>query len=124
CIHARLAWAEAALRSRLDLALDERQSRGERRLSDEASEHRRRLDSELGAALRGARTELGRGLARERDAMRRELSATARADVAAAAGRIDQLHSAAIRDAVLAAEAVTASRLHAVRESLGGDIRR
>ena len=123
-IDARLAAAEAALRSRLERALDESEVTRERRLSAEATEHRKRLDDELAAALRGARTELGRELAGQRDAVRRDLSMAAQAEIAVATTRIEELHSAAIRDAVQVAETVAASRLAAVRESLGAELRR
>ena len=123
-IDARLAAAEAALRSRLERALDESEMTRERRLSAEATEHRKRLDDELAAALRGARTELGRELAGQRDAVRRDLSMAAQAEIAVATTRIEELHSAAIRDAVQVAETVAASRLAAIRESLGAELRR
>ena len=123
-IDARLAAAEAALRSRLDRALNESEVTRDRRLSAEATEHRKRLDDELAAALRGARTELGRELAGQRDAVRRDLSMATQAEIAVATTRIEELHSAAIRDAVRVAETVAASRLAAIRESLGTELRR
>ena len=116
-IDARLAAAEAALRSRLERALDESEVTRERRLSAEATEHRKRLDDELANALRGARIELGRELAGQRDAVRRDLSMAAQAEVAVATARIEELHSAAVRDAVQVAETVAASRLAAIRRS-------
>ena len=48
----------------------------------------------------------------------------AQAEIAVATTRIEELHSAAIREAVQVAETVAASRLAAIRESLSAELRR
>ncbi|HET6831312.1 MAG TPA: hypothetical protein VFH44_08195, partial [Solirubrobacterales bacterium] len=123
-IDARVAAAEATLRSRLDAALDERESRHELRAGTEATALRKRLDGEIAAALRGATAELRRELASDRAGSRRELEAATRAETAAAAGRIDELRTVAVRDAARVAEAVAGNRLEAVSETLTGELRR
>ncbi len=123
-IDARLAAAEAALRSRLDLALDERemtaraspQRRGDRASPAPRRRARRRPAGRQDRARPGARRSTRCGPSGSHDG--------GAGGVAVATSRIEELHSAAIRDAVQVAETVAASRLAAIRESLGAELRR
>ena len=123
-IEARLAATEAMLRSRLDAAFDQSEGLRDRRLDEQAEEHRKRTREELTRALQGATAELRRHLDSEQAGARRELMAAARTEVAAAVERLDQLHSAAVRESRDAAEAVAASRLADVQHSLAAELER
>lgn len=123
-VDARLAVVEAALRSRIDAALDESRRICEERVRGEVEAHRRRLDEGHAVALHGAATELRRELEAERAHLRREIDAASRAGTAAAAERIEALRAAALRDAARTAEEVAADRLGTVRESLATELRR
>ncbi len=123
-IEARFAAAEATLRSRLEARFDEGADEQDRRLREEAAGHRKRINEELAAALQSTATELRRQLDAEREGARREFSAAAREELTAAVERLDELHSAAVRDAREAAEAVAASRLADARTDLAADVER
>lgn len=123
-IEARFGAAEAALRSRIGAAVDEAAGEQDRRLRDEAAAHRKRINEELAAALASTADELRRQLESEREGARREFGAAARTEIAAAVERLDDLHSAAVRDARDAAEAIAASRLADARDGLTGDLQR
>ena len=110
-IEARFSAAEATLRSRLDAAVDETATEQDRRMREEAASHRKRINEELAAALQSTATELRRRLEADRDGARREFSQAAREEIAAAVERLDQLQSAAVREAREAAEAVATARL-------------
>ncbi len=110
-IEARFSAAEATLRSRLGAAVDESATEQDRRMREEAAAHRKRINEELAAALQSTATELRRRLEADREGARREFSQAAREEISAAVERLDQLHSAAVRDAREAAEAVASARL-------------
>ena len=123
-IEARLAATEATLRSRLDAAFDQSEGLRDRRLDEQADEHRKRTNEELARVLQGATAELRRHLDSEQAAARRELAAAARTEIAAAAERFDQLHSATVSESRTAAEAIAASRLTDVQDSLSAALER
>ena len=110
-IEARFSAAEATLRSRLGAAVDESATEQDRRMREEAAAHRKRINEELAAALQSTATELRRRLEADRESARREFSQAAREEISAAVERLDQLHSAAVREAREAAEAVATARL-------------
>lgn len=117
-VEARFAAVEAALRSRLNAALDETATGQDARMREEAADQRRRINEELTAALQSTATELRRQLEADREGARREFSGVAREEIAAAVERLEGLQSAAVREARGAAEAVAASHLSDVRAQI------
>ena len=80
-------------------------------MQEEAAAHRKRINEELAAALQSTATELGRRLQADREGASREFSHAAREEISAAVERLEHLHSAAVREAREAAEAVATARL-------------